>query len=173
MHSNQTGHEKKYFSHQKYKIVEQPFYCNSAAFKMELNGWELSGMKETQQPRYSCPPAVSQDPHCHLWVQELRTGTGWDPRSDCDHFASSPMPSPGPAEPGGAVWVDSRPVAFPHCLGWLPGGWQCCHCHCHSPVQELQACTHQTSLPGLRVGCPQLLGHPEAVSPASTTPFHP
>lgn len=53
MCSDQTGSEKKYRSHQKWKVVEQPSYCNSAgktlaAFKVEFNAWELSGMKATQ-----------------------------------------------------------------------------------------------------------------------------
>jgi len=61
-------------------------------------------------------PSSQPGPQLHLRVLELRTGTGWDPRPDRGHVASSPVPSPGPAEPGEAVWMDSSPATFPHHL---------------------------------------------------------
>lgn len=36
------------------------------------------------------------------------------PEVDCGHAASSPVASPGPAEPGRAVRVESSQAAFPH-----------------------------------------------------------
>lgn len=77
------------------------------------------------------------------------------PEVDCGHAASSPVASPGPAEPGGAVRVESSPAAFPHCLQWWSGGWQCCHATSTSLLGGCRASPSRTHLPRLCVygGC--------------------
>lgn len=95
------------------------------------------------------------------------------PKSDCGHVASSPVASLGPAKPGGTVRVESNPAAFPHCLQWWSGGWQCCSCHHHQPAWGLQTWTQQkTPAWTVCVWWMQLL---TCLSGHSTTPwqFHP
>lgn len=123
-----------------------------AALLMQQASFKRSLMNGTCLP---CRGLPCSDPDVPVPQQSAPQVHHLGPKCDCAHAASSPVTSPGPEEPGGAVRVESSPAVFPHCLQWWLGGGSAVPATTNNLLGGCRPAPSRRHLPGLCVygGC--------------------